>query len=770
MSGARERAYRLVWLLGLAGLVVLAAFTLWFIVRALGYPYQLLHGEGVLLEFSRRLAAGEPVYKPLAELPVGTCNYPPLPLLLARLTFPVLGVSMAAGRVWAGLATVAIAAILFAWVRRASGQLLPAAVAALAWLGAPYVYHWAPQFRVDLPGLALSLGGVYLVWEGWARRAGRQDRPTVAVGAALLFVLGVYCKQSFLAAPAAAFAYLLGRDRRQALILAAAALVLGGVPFLVLNLSTGGEFWNGLIATNVNPFKLSLLTSQVVDLVRTYLPLLILAGACVLLPGGSRPAGEDQSRAGRDWLVIGYVVMALLSGGLAGKVGSWENYFLEPVAALCLGAGLGLAPCLAPGTNARGAGRAAARWLAPLLVLAQVGLMWHTPALAVQVMRDDAAANRVLVPQVAATPGLVQSEDMGLLVLAGKPVPYYDFQLSQLALAGRWDQRWETDMLRRGGFSLVIFEGETRIEVDKYGRYTRAFASALDYGYRRAEQVGKYRLYRPAPLDRDRSVALEGGPALVGYTLPPAEAQPGDRLSVEVVWQATQPMTQAYTTFLHLVDGSGERRTGDDRQPWQGLYATTQWAEGEMVRVGYTLTLPVDLPAGLYTVQAGWYDAGLGRLRTAAGADSVPLAVVQAGPSVPATAEAGLVSTAVEFDGARLAGYAWDVEPDRQQVRLAWQPTGFLDKDYSVFVHLRNAAGETVAQGDGLPGGGAWPTPAWRPGVTVEDVHTISLPDGLPPGRYELVVGLYDPTSGERLPRLDGGDEAVMGEIEIAGE
>ncbi len=271
---------RLVWILPLVGLAVLAGFTLWLGGRALAYPYQFLHGEGLMLEFSRRLMAGEPVYKPLTEFPLGTCNYAPLPLVLARLTFPILGFGYAAGRVWVLLATLAIAVILFVWVRRAGGQIVPALVASLAWLGAPYVYRWMPQFRVDLPGLALSLAGVYVMWRSRSRYA--------ILGAALLFVLGLYCKQSFLAAPAAAFVYLLIRDRRQALLLAGAMLLLGGVPFLVLNITTHGAFWDSLVSANVNPFKLDLLFSQVVDLVRIYWPLMLLAAAFLI------PAARHQ--------------------------------------------------------------------------------------------------------------------------------------------------------------------------------------------------------------------------------------------------------------------------------------------------------------------------------------------------------------------------------------------------------------------------------------------------------------------------------------------
>jgi hypothetical protein len=748
----------LLWAVALVGLAILAGFTLWFAIRALSYPYQLLYGEGFMLEFARRLAEGEALYKPLAEFPLGTVNYPPLAILLARFTFPLTGFGYAAGRVWALLATLSVAGILFAWVRRATEQILPAAAAALVWLGAPYVYHWAPQFRVDLIGLAFSLAGVYLVWRKWGSRG--------VYAAAPLFVLGLFSKQSFWAAPAAAIVTLfLFRSRRQGLILAGLTLLLGGVPFVVLNATTNGAFWGSMVEANVNLFHLDRLVAQLADLVRTYLPLIVLTGF-YLLSGkwGNRRAGKLEAGVGAERLVVVYLVLALLTAALAGKAGSWENYFLEPLAALCLGGGLGLArlPSLRAGR------RHAGRWLAPLLVLVQVALMWHTPAQAARLMRIDAAANQAFGPEVATTPGILMSEDAGLLVQAGKPVPYYDFQLSQLALAGRWDQAWEVENLRQGAFPMVIFEYDTRLDVEAYGRYTHAFVSALDYGYRQAEQVGKYTIYRPAPLDRERPVRLEGGLALVGHTLPPVEVHPGETLSLDVVWQATQPLTNTLTSFLHLLDVDGQGHAGDDRQPWDGLYPTPRWAVGEMVRMTYRLRLPADLPGGLYSLDTGWYDTTLNRLQTGEGADHIPLAVVSVSPvQEPSPQPLTVLQDASFVDGIRLEGYHLLHEDGELRLTLTWVTGEYLETDYTVFVHLLDAEGTTVAQGDGPPLDGAWPTSLWPTGYRLQDLHVITLSADLPPGDYELLVGLYEPSTGLRLPLAAGGDAISLDTLSL---
>ena len=69
-----------------------------------------------------------------------------------------------------------------------------------------------------------------------------------------------------------------------------------------------------------------------------------------------------------------------------------------------------------------------------------------------------------------------------------------------------------------------------------------------------------------------------------------------------------------------------------------------------------------------------------------------------------------------------------------------------------VYVHLRDAAGQIVAQWDGL--GAAWE--GWRLGDTLVQVATIVRPESLPPGDYQVVAGLYDPLTNQRWRFADG--------------
>ena len=92
-----------------------------------------------------------------------------------------------------------------------------------------------------------------------------------------------------------------------------------------------------------------------------------------------------------------------------------------------------------------------------------------------------------------------------------------------------------------------------------------------------------------------------------------------------------------------------------------------------------------------------------------------------------------------------------------------WQTLNRLPTDYTVFLHLRNSDGTTVAQQDGQPVEGAYPTSHWQPGETVIDPIRFAMPKDLPAGDYHFVVGLYHLETLERLPVVNdtSGENAV---------
>ncbi len=84
-------------------------------------------------------------------------------------------------------------------------------------------------------------------------------------------------------------------------------------------------------------------------------------------------------------------------------------------------------------------------------------------------------------------------------------------------------------------------------------------------------------------------------------------------------------------------------------------------------------------------------------------------------------------------------------------LQLWWRALAPLDTDYTVFVHLLDATGNIVAQADGVPVDGRYPTSAWQPGEHIIDSRLIVLPADLAGGEQQLIMGLYNPLDGSRL-------------------
>lgn len=102
---------------------------------------------------------------------------------------------------------------------------------------------------------------------------------------------------------------------------------------------------------------------------------------------------------------------------------------------------------------------------------------------------------------------------------------------------------------------------------------------------------------------------------------------------------------------------------------------------------------------------------------------------------------------------------------------LHWHATTAIEQRYKVFVQLLSPGNQLIAQRDAEPGGGHQPTRTWQPGSTVVDRYGLWIPPGTPPAEYRLIVGMYDPQSGQRLhvTRDSGtaGDFVDLGTVQI---
>ncbi|GAG96271.1 unnamed protein product, partial [marine sediment metagenome] len=118
-------------------------------------------------------------------------------------------------------------------------------------------------------------------------------------------------------------------------------------------------------------------------------------------------------------------------------------------------------------------------------------------------------------------------------------------------------------------------------------------------------------------------------------------------------------------------------------------------------------------------------------------------------------------------DQVELLGYDAVLQGGTLGVVLHWRSIQPPTADYSVFLHLVDANGQAVAQDDGQPQGGAYPTSVWDTNEVVQDEHDLLLPPYLPHGDYYLRVGLYLLETGERLQLEGDGDSLEIGPLSV---
>lgn len=92
-----------------------------------------------------------------------------------------------------------------------------------------------------------------------------------------------------------------------------------------------------------------------------------------------------------------------------------------------------------------------------------------------------------------------------------------------------------------------------------------------------------------------------------------------------------------------------------------------------------------------------------------------------------------------------LRGYNIEATGGGTRLTLYWRAADFPRADYSVFVHALDGDGAILAQSDGPPA--AVPIWCWIPGEVVADERLLAAS-----GIREIAVGVYDPSSGARLP------------------
>jgi hypothetical protein len=254
---------------------------------------------------------------------------------------------------------------------------------------------------------------------------------------------------------------------------------------------------------------------------------------------------------------------------------------------------------------------------------------------------------------------------------------------------------------------------------------------------------------------------------LGGHDLPAAPVEPGERFVLTLHLQSLRPMTTNWSALIRIVDAAGAEVLRDEGWPYGA--PTSQWPVDEVRPDGHTFTVPPDAAPGYYRVDVSFYDPDT--LEELGAPATIGYLLVGDAESAPATPPLARFSEGIELLAASVEQTGGDDAATTLTVNTTWRAQQPLSQDYTLFVHVLDAAGALVAQHDGVPVGGFLPTRAWRPTLAVRDKIEIPLPPNLPRGEYRVVTGLYDSVTLARLPVTENvsaeGDAFLIGTLPV---
>ncbi len=226
-------------------------------------------------------------------------------------------------------------------------------------------------------------------------------------------------------------------------------------------------------------------------------------------------------------------------------------------------------------------------------------------------------------------------------------------------------------------------------------------------------------------------------------TNPPATASPGEKIDMTFCWQAPDSaMLPSQSVTLSLAGPTSTILSAG--APVQGRYPFSMWQPGERVIDRFAVR-----PAA-HTRCGRIYDGAGSRLGPFHQPGQMNIPAVTHTYTTPSSTHLTPAQFGTQI---KLLGYNASAAQAGQPLTLTLhvQPLQEMEADYTVFIHLLDpATGKILAQVDEQPAHQTYPTSLWVSGEVVSDEHSVAIPD-VTAGQYDLQVGLYVQSTGERL-------------------
>lgn len=246
----------------------------------------------------------------------------------------------------------------------------------------------------------------------------------------------------------------------------------------------------------------------------------------------------------------------------------------------------------------------------------------------------------------------------------------------------------------------------------------------------------------PPRLLPDDAVVDLGAVRLVNPPMIHTSLAAGAALDVPLLWQVETVPVPDPTAQLIWVNGDDE--TASPEFDLVRGYAVDQWLAGDLWRGVHRVYVPAALD-GEYRllVEVDGQRHQIGTITV-----SAPPRIFEA-PAMDTRIDAAWAN------GIMLLGLTRESE---NTLTLHWQTDALLHEELRVFVQTFDEVGGMIANSDGVPVAWTRPVTGWLPDEIVVDRHeSLSLNRAA-----RVIVGWYDPRTGERVPLEAGGDTLTL--------
>lgn len=348
-------------------------------------------------------------------------------------------------------------------------------------------------------------------------------------------------------------------------------------------------------------------------------------------------------------------------------------------------------------------------------------------------------------------------------------------QVDRLPLAGLWrTDNWEPGAYIRDEYKLQLRPGTPPgvyyLEIAMYSFETgETFGVARNAGQVRVTPAGRTAGPKEFEMQHALRMSLAPGLELMGYDLGAEKVGPGERLPVTFYWRAIRPIDKDYKVNLNARSVAGDEGGGWLNPLASKEYPTSQWRRGEVIVDVHQLRMPPTARSGFYVLNMRLVNSAtgsqaserviLGKLEFVERARRFDTPEVQ----YPVGIDLGDRVKLIGYDLPQRGVAADEAFP----LTLHWRALSEMDTSYTVFVHVVGPDGSIRGQWDSVPGQGTLPTTGWVKDEVIVDEYLVPMNEDAPPWQYTILVGMYDPRTGERL-RVAGGqdrDSIALGSI-----